>query len=853
MGKTDNMIDVLDRLKTGIYVTDLETDEILFMNQRMKAIFQLEHPEGEICYKVLQDHKETPCEFCPKKKLMQSKDRDGYIIWKEHNTKLDKDFENYDCLVTWLDGRKAHLQQSLDITDSVELNRMASLDDLCQVFNRRAGKELLRQTLNKAKQEKENVQLVLLDVDNLKIVNDQYGHREGDFLLKTLTSVLKEQLQGSDFMFRLGGDEFVIVSTAMDEKQIAHFMYKEMQHVQQLKKTYHKDYEMSYCYGIYTVTWDDTLDIDDIIANADDIMYKQKLRIHKTRMAERENPFRHEKEHKEEFHFDSNLLYDALLNSTDDFIYICDMKSGIFRYSPAQVKLFGLPQEIIENPLPLWKKIVHPKDWERFYKSNMQIGENQMDYHSVEFRAKTVEGEYIWLKCRGQLMRDEYGEPSIFAGIMTQLDRQNKIDPLTHLLNRQEFDKAGAQKLKDRAIETLSVVVLDIDDFKNVNELYDRSFGDMVLKATSQLIQSSLPGNASLYKLDNDQMGVLIENAQANEIQEMYQILQRQLLHQQLQERFQCVIQISAGCAISISKQQDFQELYTFADYALQLAKNKGKNRLCFFEPQILENKLRSLDILRSLRECIAENYRGFSVAYQPLIEISSGRMMGVEALMRWNGGNLGFVPPIEFIPVMEENGMIETMGLWVLEQAMHACKKWMAVEPEFSVSVNVSALQILKGDFQEKVKQRMDALAFPSKNLILELTESNTVGNMQIIQDMFDDLRSQGVRLAMDDFGTGYSTLENLKKGVSDVVKIDQAFVKDIQKSEFDVLFIQFIIAICHCVDIQVCLEGIETVEELDFVSDLELDYYQGYLFGKPVNEEEITKRLIEEKTMDE
>ena len=450
-------------------------------------------------------------------------------------------------------------------------------------------------------------------------------------------------------------------------------------------------------------------------------------------------------------------------------------------------------------------------------------------------------------------MRDEYGEPSIFAGIMTQLDRQNKIDPLTHLLNRQEFDKAGAQKLKDRAIETLSVVVLDIDDFKNVNELYDRSFGDMVLKATSQLIQSSLPGNASLYKLDNDQMGVLIENAQANEIQEMYQILQRQLLHQQLQERFQCVIQISAGCAISISKQQDFQELYTFADYALQLAKNKGKNRLCFFEPQILENKLRSLDILRSLRECIAENYRGFSVAYQPLIETSSGRMMGVEALMRWNGGNLGFVPPIEFIPVMEENGMIETMGLWVLEQAMHACKKWMAVEPEFSVSVNVSALQILKGDFQEKVKQRMDALAFPSKNLILELTESNTVGNMQIIQDMFDDLRSQGVRLAMDDFGTGYSTLENLKKGVSDVVKIDQAFVKDIQKSEFDVLFIQFIIAICHCVDIQVCLEGIETVEELDFVSDLELDYYQGYLFGKPVNEEEITKRLIEEKTMDE
>ena len=853
MGKTDTIIEVLNHLKTSIFVTDLETDEILFMNQWMKTVFQVEHPEGELCYKVLQKYKETPCEFCPKKKLKQSDDKERYIIWKEHNIKLHKDFENYDCLITWIDGRKVHLQQCMDITDSIELNKMASLDDLCQIYNRRAGKELLRQYLNKAKQKKENVQVILLDVDNLKIVNDQYGHREGDFLLKTMTSVLKQQFKEPDFIFRLGGDEFVIVSITMDEKQIAHFMYNELQHVKQLKEEYHKDYDISYCYGIYTVTWDDVLEIDDIIAKADDIMYKQKLRIHKNKMAERENPFRHEKEKYNEFHFNTDQLYDALLNSTDDFIYVCDMKSGIFRYSPAQVKLFGLPQEIIENPLPLWKEIVHPQDWERFYKSNMQIGENQMDYHSVEFRAKTVKNEYIWLKCRGQLMRDEYGEPSIFAGIMTQLDRQNKIDPLTHLLNRHEFNKAGTQKLKDRAIDNLGVVIIDIDDFKNVNELYDRSFGDMVLKTTSQLIQSNLPGNASLYKLDNDQLGVLIENTEVNEIQIMYQLLQRQLLHQQLQERFKCAIQISAGCAISTSKQQDFQELYTYADYALQMAKSKGKNRLCFFEQKILENKLRSLDILRSLRECIAENYKGFSVAYQPQIETSSGRMKGVEALMRWNGGSLGFVPPMEFIPIMEENGMIENMGLWILDQAMQACKKWMKIDPDFSVSVNVSALQILNGDFQEKVKQMMHVQVFPSKNMILELTESNTVGNMQIIQDLFDDLRRQGVRLAMDDFGTGYSTLENLKKGVTDIVKIDRAFVKDIQKSEFDVLFIQFIIAICHCVNIQVCLEGIETVEELDFVSDLELDYYQGYLFGKPVSEEEITKRLLEEKTMEE
>ena len=853
MENFDHMKHVLDRLKTCIYITDLETDEIIFMNQRMKAVFHLEHPEGKRCYKVLQNHKETPCEFCPKKKLKAEHHDKEYVIWKEHNTKIHKDFENYDCLVAWENGKQVHLQQSIDITDSVELNKMASLDDLCQIFNRRAGKEQLRQTLHKAKIAKQNVQVALLDVDHLKYVNDTYGHREGDFMLQSLTAVLKEHLQPSDFMFRLGGDEFVIVSTSMDEKQMSRFLYNELQQEHLQKAVNHKDYEMSYCYGIYTVGYEDTLEIDDIIAKADDIMYKQKLRKHKTMMAEKENPFAHANEKKAGFSFDSTLLYDALLNSTDDFIYICDMKSGTFRYSPAQVALFELPGEIIENPLPIWKKIVHPQDWERFYKSNMEIGENQMDYHSVEFRARTVNGEYIWLKCRGQLMRDEFGEPSIFAGIMTQLDRQNKIDPLTHLLNRQEFNKAGASKLKDRAVDTLGVMILDIDDFKNVNELYDRSFGDMVLKTTAQLIQSNLPGNASLYKLDNDQLGVLIENIQIHDIQKFYQHLQRLLLHQQLLERYKCPIQISAGCAISKGKEQDFQELYTYADYALQSAKDNGKNRICFFEANILEHKMRSLDILRALRESITENYRGFSVAYQPQIETSTGRMKGVEALMRWNGGNLGAVSPVEFIPIMEENGMIETMGIWVLNESIQACKKWMAIDPDFSVSVNVSALQILKGNFQEKVKQMLEDQHFPSKNMILELTESNTVGNMQIIQDMFDELRNQGIRLAMDDFGTGYSTMENLKKGITDIVKIDRAFVKDIQKSEFDVLFIQFIIAICHCVDIEVCLEGIETVEELDFVSDLDLDYYQGYLFGKPMCEEEITKRIIEEKTMAE
>lgn len=851
MKKNNEVYQILDTMKVHIYVTDLNTNEIIYMNQKMKETIRMDDVIGKKCFEILQNRQKGLCGNCPKEKL-KTLEPGAVVEWVEYNDKVERIFQNYDCLIPWVDGRLVHMQQSVDITDTIELNRQAKTDELCGLLNRRAGKEKLAQAVAFAKKEQRDIQVVLLDVDHLKQTNDRYGHREGDFLLRELSNVLTKRLPACDFMFRLSGDEFIIVSTSMDEKQMAKYMIDHLEQAKTLRTIFEKDYDFSFCFGIYTVRWDETLEINDMIAKADDVMYQQKLRYRKTQLAElKENPFRHSSDESVGFEFDSTLLYDALLKSTDDFIYICNMKTGVFRYSPAQVKMFDLPSEVICDPLPVWKSIIHPKDWDRFYRSNMEIGENQMDYHSVEFRAKNRYGEYIWLKCRGQLMRDEYGEPSIFAGIMTQLDRQNKIDPLTHLLNRQEFDKAGRAKLKDHAIDTLGILILDIDDFKNINELYDRSFGDMVLKSTAQLVQSILPGNAGLYKLDNDQMGILIENAQEEDVRILFLNIQKLLLHQQLLERYRCPVEISAGCCFSPKHANDFHDLLIYADYALQSAKANGKNQLCVFHEEILLHKQRTIEILRSLRESISEDFKDFSIAYQPQIDIHTRKMIGVEALMRWQCESLGMVSPVEFIPVMEENGLIQTAGLWVLRKAVQTCKCWLKVCPDFTVSVNVSALQVLSGEFSDKVEQILREEDFPAKNLILELTESNMMSNLHVFEEEFEKIRKLGIRLAMDDFGTGYSSLENLKRKVSDVVKIDRAFVKDIQNSSFDVVFIDFVTAICHSVDIKVCLEGVETQKELSLVEALDLDYYQGYLFGKPMSAEAISSRLEKEKTM--
>ncbi|EGT2200037.1 TPA: EAL domain-containing protein [Clostridioides difficile] len=681
---------ILNQLQINIYVTNIHTNEIIFMNKKMKEEYNILDPEGKVCWQVLYPEKISTCSFCKVLELLKNDKKGVLIKWYEKCNKLNRVFENYDSLITWQDGTVVHMHQSIDIANSTSLNKPIKINEFHEISNNKEEK------------------------------------------------------------------------------------------------------------GVFNFSRDN-------------------------------------------FDYNSTLLYDALIRGTDEYIYICNMKTGVFRYSPSQVELFDLPGEIVENPLVYWKKIVHPEDWNRFYKSNTEIGKNQMDYHTVEFRAKNRSGEYIWLRCRGQLMRDEFGEPSIFAGIMTQLGKQNKIDSLTQLLNYHEFMSVFEDKISNPMIEKLCIVLLNIDDFKNVNEMYDRDFGDNIIKTLAQSIQSILPDNAELYKLDGDEMGILVDNVEENEILTLYNQIQNMIIHLQLWRKYGLNITISAGCVIYPKHGDTVKELYKCASYSLQYAKEHGKNRLVFFSQEILKNKMYSLEMMRDLKASINDDFRGFSLRFQPQVDTESHKIIGVEVLLRWTNDKCKAISPLEFIPILEENDMINIVGAWVLRMALRTFRKWIDYYPFFKVSVNVSAVQILEDTFIEDIVKIIDDENFPYQNLVLELTESHTVQNMSILQFKFKVLQDLGIYIAMDDFGTGYSSLEVLKFSPIDIVKIDRVFVKDILKSKFDATFIHFIVAICHDVGIKVCLEGVETQEEYDLVKQIKPDYIQGYLFGKPQTATEI------------
>lgn len=544
--------------------------------------------------------------------------------------------------------------------------------------------------------------------------------------------------------------------------------------------------------------------------------------------------------------YSSELLYHALVRSTDDFIYVCDMKTGVFHYSPQQVAEFELPGEIVENPLPFWKELIHPDDWERFKKVNMELGKCEKDSHLIEFRARNRRGEYIWLRCRGQLMRDPEGAPALFAGIMTPLGRQNKVDPLTQLLNRSQFVNDLNRMMKEDMVEQMAVMVLDVDSFRRINEVFDRKFGDQMLKDLGRIILGILPGNAALYRMEKDKMGVILENGSAEECMELYRAIQKTLKNLREWRQNKVTVGISGGCAMYPADGVTVDELCRYADYALQYAKSHGKNRLEIFSKQILEGKKRSLSLLYSLQKAVIQDYEGFSLYYQPQVDARTCRITGVEALLRWKDETGHPVSPAEFIPVMEENGMIIPVEMWVMRTALEAGRLWVKEDPLFTVSVNVSALQILEEDFTAVLKQTVEEKEFPYQNLIIELTESCMAKNLCMFEERFEELRALGIRVAMDDFGTGYSSLELLKTAPVDIVKIDRGFVRNILNSTFDAAFISFVVAICHDAGIKVCLEGVETAVEYEFLKERDLDSFQGYCFGRPVPENEIVLQKL-------
>lgn len=826
---------VMDSIQTNVYVTDPGTDRILFINRAMRESFGVDQPVGQVCWQALRG-RDTRCSFCPVDILQRTGELGQVYQWEDTNGPGKRVRRNCDSLIRWFDGSIVHFQQATDVTEL----RSACTDELSQMMTRRVGREALAETLANARSIRETVTVCLYDINHLKEINDQMGHAAGDRAIAAIAAEMRRTLHDRDYGFRLSGDEFVLVYHAAQAEagtRIAHA----------LDRLSEAEQRWSFSYGLVELRPEHTMDLDETLLLADQRMYEQKRQYHIAcnEQMRRQAPvpvFR-------KFTYDSELLYDALVQSTDDYLYVCNMKTGVFRYPRAMVEEFDLPDEVIANAAAVWGAKVYEKDRKAFLESNQEITDGRTNTHCVEYRAVNRRGEWVWLRCRGHLEYDVHGKPALFAGFITNLGKKNKIDTTTGLYNKVEFENQITHQLERRPGEPFGVMVLDIDDLCHINDLYDRLFGDEVIRITSQKLRTLLPEGVTLFRLDGDEFGVFAPGWGADEMQRFYRMVHHALGCQQEYDgkRFHCTL--SAGCAAYPADAGNYADLIKYTDYALEAAKNQGKERCVAFSKELLEGRTRALQMTELLRASIEHDFEGFSLCCQPIVGAEDRKIRSFEALARWQCEAFGAVSPVEFIPLLEQSGLILPVGKWVFAEAVRMCRKWQTNAPGLRVSINLSYLQVQDTTFFTFMRDTLAQAGLPPAQVTVELTETHFARESKTVRPAFDEIRAMGLCTAMDDFGTGYSSLGLLKEAPADVVKIDKTFIRDICSSNFDATFIRFVVALCHDVGIRVCLEGVETEAVYDRVQSMGLDYIQGYLFGRPLTEAAFDARLRSEE----
>ena len=532
-------------------------------------------------------------------------------------------------------------------------------------------------------------------------------------------------------------------------------------------------------------------------------------------------------------------FFDLLKKTTDDYLFLADLQRDIVMVSPNLVQDFELPGEIIENFDAIWSELIHPEERELFFASmrGIKVTQSILD-HATEHRIRTRKGEYVWLRCHGRVGTDRDGSPSMFVGVMSRMAQRNQADEVTGLLNKYQFEHAVKRALAEyRATgEGGAILVFGLDNFKIINETYNRMMGDQVLKRVARLAANVLPPALTLFKLDGDEFAIIYPGATEQTVGDVFASIQSTLSRPQNIDGHQYLCTASCGTVFYPAAGKDYLVLHKHAEAAMDIAKRQGKNRNVLFSKEEYNRWVRSISMRDSLWESVENGCTGFSLFFQPQVSAADQKLIGAEALLRWKNPKGRMVAPMEFIPILEETKLIIPVGKWIFEEAVKVCRRWRQMIPGFRVSVNMSYEQVKDLSFKEFVGECLHRYDMPPEAIVLELTESKIVADWSFINKQFDEFRQQGLAIAMDDFGTGYSSLSSLKYLSCDIVKIDREFVKRILENDFDCQLVKYVVALCHSIGIRCCIEGVEEEAEYELLTkECQVDSIQGYLFGHP------------------
>ena len=531
----------------------------------------------------------------------------------------------------------------------------------------------------------------------------------------------------------------------------------------------------------------------------------------------------------------------------DDYLYVFDAQNDQYYISKKAMKRFALPSFQFTHVLDTLRKFVYEEDIEMLEADLEKVMSGEKLEHNLTYRWMSVDGEPIWINCRGRIIIGADGKPQFLVGCINEVGTKPIADNVSGLL--ESFAIKDAWNQQDNTMTNGFVLRIGIDNFKTINEKLGVEYGDFIIHEVANCILDCIHEGQMVFRVVADEF-MIIDTAggTAKDAKALYRKVRSVVDHLIRRDNYKAFFTISGGVISGEALEQlDYNELLKYTQFALSEAKARGKNQVYYFQVEDYEKFLRRRKILVELRKAVSNDFEGFDVFFQPIITRGGKDLYAAESLLRFWTSEKETVSPAEFIPILEESGLIIPVGKWVLHRALEMCVKCREKRPDFKVSVNLSYIQILKSNFFKDVTGALEQYKLRPDSLIIELTESGYVENSPVVRKLWEQLKDRGVLIAIDDFGTGYSNLQSIGNMMPDIIKLDRGFTVKALNNNYEHQLMDQIIQLIHSVDLKVCVEGVETMEELTEIERLSADCIQGYYYGKPCEKQAFYKDFVE------